>query len=422
MMHLRIISLATAAHLLGICTSVAVEQQHQQFYRWNQPLPELGVYRRQGPLPGYHPEFGTCGSGTTCENACGQNWESCKASTSLSLFCYNKVELGQTCCENGSGRACERGYYCAWKEFGGKTWCCKNGQSVEECRGDVISSSSSLSSSSSTTSHSLTLSGPTSSTSESTTHSSTSSSTTTESSSTTSPQSRPPVTPTSCPPVSVVTATSTKTLVVTQSGGGRTTDTVTSTVTVTIEEPRSIVTVSVFSTISVTVTNPGTTVTVPRGTITIPGGIITITAPGDCSSSSSTAPPPPPPPPPPPQSSTPCSTSTPAPPPPPPPPPVSTTPCETTTPIPPTEPTHPYIHHTTKVSTVTTEVPCSTTDKPRYHVEITPSACNGSSEVSEPSVTSTTSIVTAGASGNDLPKRNGLVLCLALVVLGVLVS
>ena len=60
--------------------------------------------RRQTPPPGYHPEFGTCGSGTTCETACGGNWNLCQASTSLSLFCYNKVDLGQTCCENGSGR------------------------------------------------------------------------------------------------------------------------------------------------------------------------------------------------------------------------------------------------------------------------------------------------------------------------------
>jgi hypothetical protein len=78
-----------------------------QFFRWNTPGANLAadnVYRRQSPPPGYHPEFGTCGSGTTCENACGPNWISCQASTDLSLFCYNKVDLNQTCCENGSGR------------------------------------------------------------------------------------------------------------------------------------------------------------------------------------------------------------------------------------------------------------------------------------------------------------------------------
>jgi hypothetical protein len=81
--------------------------QENNFFKWNSPRANLAAdhVRRQSPPPGYHPEFGACGSGTTCENACGPNWESCQASTSLSLFCYNRVDLKQTCCENGSGRA-----------------------------------------------------------------------------------------------------------------------------------------------------------------------------------------------------------------------------------------------------------------------------------------------------------------------------
>ncbi|EAQ88545.1 predicted protein [Chaetomium globosum CBS 148.51] len=80
------------------------------------------VHRRQSTStpPGYSPDFGLCGTGTTCQDACGPNWESCEASTTLSLFCYNKVDLKQTCC------ACEEGYYCAWQEFGGKVWCCED--------------------------------------------------------------------------------------------------------------------------------------------------------------------------------------------------------------------------------------------------------------------------------------------------------
>lgn len=104
-MYLRNLLLAVAVQFLPVRSAV----EHRQFYRWNVPGSELAghdLYRRQGPLPGYHPEFGTCGSGTTCENACGGNWKLCKASTSLSLFCYNTVELGQSCCENGSGREC----------------------------------------------------------------------------------------------------------------------------------------------------------------------------------------------------------------------------------------------------------------------------------------------------------------------------
>ncbi|KAL2257892.1 hypothetical protein VTK26DRAFT_8999 [Humicola hyalothermophila] len=117
-------------------SAVSAQEQHHQFFRWNSPAANLAandVLRRQASPPGYHPEFGTCGSGRTCEDACGPNWESCQASTDLSLFCYNRVDLNQTCCENGSGRACDAGYYCAWLEIGGRVWCCENGQSLEEC-------------------------------------------------------------------------------------------------------------------------------------------------------------------------------------------------------------------------------------------------------------------------------------------------
>ncbi|KAL2129172.1 hypothetical protein VTI74DRAFT_8125 [Chaetomium olivicolor] len=115
--------------LVATLLLVLVQAQDFQFSRWNSPRANLAaddVYRRQAPPPGYHPEFGTCGSGTTCENACGSNWITCQASTNLSLFCYNKVDLNQTCCANWSGRACDNGYYCAWQEFGGKVWCCEN--------------------------------------------------------------------------------------------------------------------------------------------------------------------------------------------------------------------------------------------------------------------------------------------------------
>ncbi|KAK4163345.1 hypothetical protein QBC43DRAFT_319901 [Cladorrhinum sp. PSN259] len=113
--------------LLGLCSA-----KELQFFKSNNLLAH-NLDRRQTAPPGYHPEFGSCGSGTTCENACGPNWLSCSASTDLSLFCYNNVDFGQTCCENGSGRACDKGYYCAWQTFGGRVWCCEDGQSLEEC-------------------------------------------------------------------------------------------------------------------------------------------------------------------------------------------------------------------------------------------------------------------------------------------------
>ncbi|KAK4183962.1 hypothetical protein QBC35DRAFT_466878 [Podospora australis] len=139
-------------YFVAICAA-----QEQEFFRWDTPKNYLAAHdvsRRQSPPPGYNPQFGSCGTGTTCENACGANWLSCQASTDLSLFCYNKVDLGQTCCENGSGRACDRGFYCAWQTFGGRVWCCEDGQSLEECGvpgGSAITSSTQTSTSSSGT-------------------------------------------------------------------------------------------------------------------------------------------------------------------------------------------------------------------------------------------------------------------------------
>lgn len=97
--------LATGLALLLNLLAPCAARQHE-FFRWNTPAEHVAarhLHRRQSPL-GYSPEFGSCGTGETCEEACGPNWISCPASTDLSLFCYNKVDLNQTCCENGSGR------------------------------------------------------------------------------------------------------------------------------------------------------------------------------------------------------------------------------------------------------------------------------------------------------------------------------
>lgn len=108
-LRIRSIKMRNPGIVVAILQFLALGSAHEyQFLRWispgRNPAGNDVSRRRQSPPPGYHPEFGSCGTGTTCENACGQNWLSCQASTSLSLFCYNQADLGQTCCENGSGR------------------------------------------------------------------------------------------------------------------------------------------------------------------------------------------------------------------------------------------------------------------------------------------------------------------------------
>ncbi|KAK0641905.1 hypothetical protein B0T16DRAFT_449236 [Cercophora newfieldiana] len=227
--------------------------QHQQFYRWSVPeIKEGDLARRQNPPPGYHPEFGTCGSGTTCENACGEHWLSCEASTDLSLFCYNKVQLNQTCCGNKSGRACDNGFYCAWNTFGGKVWCCKNGQSLEECGVDIISSSSDSSSSTEPPD------GKTKTITETTTTTTTVGTDGTYTTTTTETLAGATVTTTSTTTVGAATVTTTTTQTV---GTATSTTTVTEpggteTVSVTIytDVPSGVSTITAYSTISVTIT------------------------------------------------------------------------------------------------------------------------------------------------------------------------
>jgi hypothetical protein len=142
-MHYILAAIITA---LQLAAAASTEEQFE-FYRVVTPQlygkKLFGRQRIEGWSPGYPPEFGSCGSGTTCADACGSEFEACNASTSLSLFCYNPSR-GQTCCPNGSGRkctfrcqqavgeahncagACEEGYYCAWNEINGRTFCCAN--------------------------------------------------------------------------------------------------------------------------------------------------------------------------------------------------------------------------------------------------------------------------------------------------------
>lgn len=52
---------------------------------------------------GYHPEFNNCGTGSTCEEACGDGYQTCLALGSNALFSYN-ADAGQTCCPGAQGR------------------------------------------------------------------------------------------------------------------------------------------------------------------------------------------------------------------------------------------------------------------------------------------------------------------------------
>ncbi|KAK3936284.1 hypothetical protein QBC46DRAFT_32966 [Diplogelasinospora grovesii] len=120
----------------------------------------FGVVRRQGSS-GYQPTQSVCGTGNTCEEACGAGYTTC-ASQDSQIHCYNAA-AAQTCCPDNTGNSCDAGYYCTADKQGG-TWCCPDGMDVVACAaaysvtGGLVSetpkptTSSTSSSSSSTTS------------------------------------------------------------------------------------------------------------------------------------------------------------------------------------------------------------------------------------------------------------------------------
>jgi hypothetical protein len=80
----------------------------------------LGLMVRQDS--GYQPTQTECGAGADCPTACGADTVQC-ASTDGDLHCY-EPSLGESCCSDGSGNACDEGYYCTDNSEG--TWCCPN--------------------------------------------------------------------------------------------------------------------------------------------------------------------------------------------------------------------------------------------------------------------------------------------------------
>ena len=80
----------------------------------------LGLMVRQDQ--GYQPTQTQCGPGSDCPSSCGADTVQC-ASNDDALHCY-EPSLGETCCPDGSGNACDQGYYCTDNSEG--TWCCPN--------------------------------------------------------------------------------------------------------------------------------------------------------------------------------------------------------------------------------------------------------------------------------------------------------
>src|SRR5277367_5411102 len=66
---------------------------------WSMSLHHQGTLSKR--QTGYNPIAGYCGTGNSCSESCGKNFETCQ-SNEATLHCFNPVR-GQICCPNGSG-------------------------------------------------------------------------------------------------------------------------------------------------------------------------------------------------------------------------------------------------------------------------------------------------------------------------------
>ncbi|KAH7030810.1 uncharacterized protein B0I36DRAFT_114329 [Microdochium trichocladiopsis] len=90
----------------------------------------FGLGRRSSADSGYTPADQFCGAGDTCPEACGANYQTC-ASTDNQVHCFDP-SVKQTCCPNGSGDACDAGFFCS-ADAKGATWCCPDSMTLEQC-------------------------------------------------------------------------------------------------------------------------------------------------------------------------------------------------------------------------------------------------------------------------------------------------
>ncbi|KAF2127375.1 hypothetical protein P153DRAFT_424623 [Dothidotthia symphoricarpi CBS 119687] len=94
------------------------------------------IAKRQG----YTPDTVLCGSGDTCEEACGAGQVECPSSSISTLYCHDSTD-GSHCCSDGSGNSCDAGFYCTTD--GTDTYCCLNSIDTSACAA-VYSLSASL--------------------------------------------------------------------------------------------------------------------------------------------------------------------------------------------------------------------------------------------------------------------------------------
>jgi hypothetical protein len=92
---------STAAALLAIASHAVATEQKMPY----KPIVKMSVHQMFGlggrQASGYQPTQTICGTGTTCQEACGSDFQQC-SSNDGQTHCF-EPDKNQQCCSDGSG-------------------------------------------------------------------------------------------------------------------------------------------------------------------------------------------------------------------------------------------------------------------------------------------------------------------------------
>jgi hypothetical protein len=92
---------SAAAALLALASQVSADAPKMPY----KPIVKMSVHQMFGlnarQASGYQPTQQICGTGTTCQTACGPDFQQCP-STDGQTHCF-EPSVQQTCCSDGSG-------------------------------------------------------------------------------------------------------------------------------------------------------------------------------------------------------------------------------------------------------------------------------------------------------------------------------
>ncbi|KAM4056933.1 hypothetical protein HRG_003791 [Hirsutella rhossiliensis] len=92
--------------------------------------PGMGLARRDTIGYQCNPKVCTL-PGNTCAEVCGADYDQCSSNKANETHCFRPA-AGESCCMDGSGNSCQKGFFCT-NDPDKNNWCCPDGMGLEDC-------------------------------------------------------------------------------------------------------------------------------------------------------------------------------------------------------------------------------------------------------------------------------------------------